>query len=143
MLADRGLLWLVCHTTHLIFASILTLLVAANAKGRRRSRTDRVYPLEARMGRVCCGTTGVGTGADILVLGHGSARPARKGIPNRHGGGVRLFAAVVSWGVSLNRVGIVYNVTTGQGPGINRGEREVRGRLLYETRKYDGCFWWL
>lgn len=95
-----------CHTTHLVFASIWALLVAADAKGRRGSRTDRVYPLEARMGRI--GITGVGTGADVLVLGHGNTRPARKRIPNRHGGGVRLFAAV-GVGVDSNRR--VYNVT--------------------------------
>lgn len=87
VLVDRGL---VCHTTHLVFASIWTLLVAADAEGRRGSRTDRVYPLEAKMGRVSI--TGVGTGADVLVLGHGNARPAREGIPKRHGGRVRLFA---------------------------------------------------
>lgn len=99
---------LVCHTTHLVFASIGALLVAANAEGRRGSRTDRVYPLEARMGRV--GITGVGTGADVLVLGHGNTRPARKRIPNRHGGGVCLFAVLAVVGVELNRR--LYNVTT-------------------------------
>lgn len=86
-MVDRGL---VCHTTHLVIASILTLLVAADVEGRRGSKTDCVYPLEASMGKV--GITSVGTGADVLVLGHGNAKSARKGIPNGHGGGVRLFA---------------------------------------------------